>query len=577
MAQEVEVKIKVNTNDAVNDVNKLGNAFDSSAQDAEEAQKVFSKAGNGVQVEQSIAGLKQLKRELKNTAVGSDEFKKLYNDIDDLEDKLKSAKNTSSDWVDSLEQAGGPIGMLGAGLNKAKVATQSFGGALKATGIGLIVSLLAGLAGAFSNNESAMKKLQPLLDGVGKLFQGIFRAVEPLFNTMVDLATDALPYVTKGIGMVYSAMMAYFTFLKESGGGALKILKGIFTLDGDAISSGIDQIGGSFKKTTTAYTDSMKRFEAGSKELTEAEKAELDKREENRKKAEEKRAIAEEKAKQKKIDDAKAEAERLQKELDLYNEFQNKIINAQIENSIKTKEQKEQDIVTLEDAFAKEQETETKNAEKVRTDKLSNIEIDLENDNISFETKKQLILDRESLLLQDQSLTEEKRKQIHKESVDAQMKIDEAKYQGQQELLKATSESLSMASDIVGKETAAGKAMAVASALINTYQGISAGVKLGYPQAIPAVLAASVTGFKAVKSILAVKTPGSSGGGGGGSISAPAPVAPSFNVVGPSGANQIAESIGGQNQQPLKAFVVGGDVSTSQALNRNIISNASIG
>ena len=36
MAQEVEVKIKVNTNDAVNDVNKLGNAFDSSAQDAEE-------------------------------------------------------------------------------------------------------------------------------------------------------------------------------------------------------------------------------------------------------------------------------------------------------------------------------------------------------------------------------------------------------------------------------------------------------------------------------------------------------------------------------------------------------------
>ena len=33
------------------------------------------------------------------------------------------------------------LGALGGALNKAKVATQSFGAALKATGIGLIVSL----------------------------------------------------------------------------------------------------------------------------------------------------------------------------------------------------------------------------------------------------------------------------------------------------------------------------------------------------------------------------------------------------------------------------------------------------
>ena len=75
MSQEVEVKIKVDTGQAVTDVNKLGNAFDNTAKDAEEAQKSFSKAGNGVQVEQSIAGLKQLKRELKGVAVGSEEFK----------------------------------------------------------------------------------------------------------------------------------------------------------------------------------------------------------------------------------------------------------------------------------------------------------------------------------------------------------------------------------------------------------------------------------------------------------------------------------------------------------------------
>jgi hypothetical protein len=67
----------------------------------------------------------------------------------------------------------------------------------------------------------------------------------------------------------------------------------------------------------------------------------------------------------------------------------------------------------------------------------------------------------------------------------------------------------------------------------------------------------------------------SSGGGGGGAMSAPA--APSFNVVGPSGANQIAESIGAREMQPLKAFVVGGDVTTQQQLNRGIVQNATLG
>lgn len=44
-------------------------------------------------IEGSIAQLKALKRELKNTAVGTEEFKNLFNQIDDLEDKIKSAKN----------------------------------------------------------------------------------------------------------------------------------------------------------------------------------------------------------------------------------------------------------------------------------------------------------------------------------------------------------------------------------------------------------------------------------------------------------------------------------------------------
>jgi hypothetical protein len=63
------------------------------------------------------------------------------------------------------------------------------------------------------------------------------------------------------------------------------------------------------------------------------------------------------------------------------------------------------------------------------------------------------------------------------------------------------------------------------------------------------------------------------GGGGGGVASAP----PAFNVVGASATNQLAQTIGQKEQQPVKAYVVSNDVTTAQSLNRNIISSATLG
>jgi len=67
-----------------------------------------------------------------------------------------------------------------------------------------------------------------------------------------------------------------------------------------------------------------------------------------------------------------------------------------------------------------------------------------------------------------------------------------------------------------------------------------------------------------------------SGGGGGGSAPA-VPAAPAFNVVGASSTNQLAQTIGNQQQQPIKAYVVSNDVTTAQGLDRNIIASATIG
>jgi hypothetical protein len=226
--------------------------------------------------------------------------------------------------------------------------------------------------------------------------------------------------------------------------------------------------------------------------------------------------------------------------------------------------------------------------EKADEEKIAMIALDLENDAISFEAKKQLILDREAILLEDQTLTESEKKRIHKESVDAQIAVEKAKFQAQQIMLSKTSETLDKGAEVLGKNTAVGKSMAVASALINTYQGITAELatktvtpfEIGLKVANVAIIAA--TGFKAVKNILAVKTPGGGGGGGAaggsmGSISAPASAQPSINVVGASKTNAIAETIAQQGQQPIKAYVVANDVTTQQGLDRNIVSSASIG
>ena len=63
------------------------------------------------------------------------------------------------------------------------------------------------------------------------------------------------------------------------------------------------------------------------------------------------------------------------------------------------------------------------------------------------------------------------------------------------------------------------------------------------------------------------------GGGGGGGATVPTMSAPQFNVVGQSGVNQLASL----NQQPIQAYVVSGQVTSQQALDRNRLANATLG
>ena len=117
--------------------------------------------------------------------------------------------------------------------------------------------------------------------------------------------------------------------------------------------------------------------------------------------------------------------------------------------------------------------------------------------------------------------------------------------------------------------------------------GFSKTLSLGFPAAIPALIGYAASAIGIVSGVMAAtkKTKsvassfGGSGGGGGGS--APSiPVAPSlppaFNVVGASDTNQLADAIGGQSKEPTRAYVVSGDVTSAQSMDRNIVEGASI-
>lgn len=219
--------------------------------------------------------------------------------------------------------------------------------------------------------------------------------------------------------------------------------------------------------------------------------------------------------------------------------------------------------------------------------KATELEKTINDQTATFDARREAI-DAEQALFQkqldDKVITEEQFNEKTKSLSNARVNIDKAEAQAKQALFAKTSETLNKGADLLGKNTAAGKAMAAAAALINTYQGITAELatktvtpfEIGLKIANVAIIAA--TGFKAVQDIVSVQIPGGGGGGGGSapSGSAPSMTAPSFNTVGSSSTNQLAQTIGQQTQTPQRSYVVASDVSTAQALDRNIISNASI-
>ena len=543
----------------------------------------------------SIADLKALKAELKKTAAGSAEFTKLYNAIDDLEDKIKSAKNQSSDWVDSLESAGGPLGALGASINKLKVSTQSFGAALKATGIGLLVSLVAGLAAAFSQSDEAAKKFEPILIALQRILGGILEALSPLIDGFIEFATKALPYVSKAVSVAYSAVTALFQSLGKLGSAIGKLVKGDF-------AGAWEDAKASVTSFSTNFDAAQERYIAGTKKLTKIEKENLKERNEAQKAAAEeaKRIKAEE---LKALSDGQKEAmlellsEREQEEYKVNEHYANLLYLAQA-NALKEIDDKYlKEAQDKRDKDAEEQKKKYDEFAKFQMEQYDKIkELEQSREDLSLKTNQIIgqswvdLGSNVSGILQGLVSVFEQGSTAQKVFAVASVLINAASSIGQILLNGAASQAE------YNKAIATGNA-AILSSIPKLFNPITAPLGIAEAAAGKAAIAGAIAGKAATKvnttlqiaavgatsaiqvaAILSAKKStgggggGASGGGGGAINIAPPTVAglPAPQIQSGQGINagqQLGETIGGQIKG-VRAYVVSQDIQNQSALDR---------
>jgi hypothetical protein len=184
---------------------------------------------------------------------------------------------------------------------------------------------------------------------------------------------------------------------------------------------------------------------------------------------------------------------------------------------------------------------------------------------------------------------------IEKDALDKQMQLEQAQKTAK---FQMASDAFGALGDLVSafsannekdakKQFQINKAFSLGQAIINTGLAVTAALTAGGNpiklatgmQFVEAGIAATVGAANIIK-IASTKFQGGGGGGGGNNTAPPSNAgqtvtssAPSFQIVGNAGANPLA-GLGGA---PIKAYVVSAEVTTSQQLDRNHVKNATFG
>jgi hypothetical protein len=180
---------------------------------------------------------------------------------------------------------------------------------------------------------------------------------------------------------------------------------------------------------------------------------------------------------------------------------------------------------------------------------------------------------------------EEKQKEQYKKDIARKNEL-------RQKTLELTAQSFSALGELAGsfntknekdarKQFQVQKAFNLAAAITNTAMAVTGALTAGGNpiklatgmQFVEAGIAATVGAANIIK-ISNSKFGGGGSGGGGNDTNVPtaAPMTANFNTIGSSGINQLAQL----QQTPTQAYVVSGEVTSAQALDRNRVQNATL-
>lgn len=595
--------------------------------------------------------------------------------LDETTKKVNKLDSSVQDLDKTIEKTGDG-GLSGVG-DSAKSSTKSVGGlstgfkglgtAIKATGIGLLVSLLAGLVDALSENERAAKFFKVATEAVSIVMQDFINFLIDNSGSVVDffkaIFEDPLGSIEKLGELIQANLIERFNSLIDAAGALGSAFKNLFAGEFDKALDDLAEFGSELIDVSTGVDNTLGKVgdavSGAAEAIGDYANKVLDTAQKNVELAKSSEIAAAQQALLVEQYDRQAEKLRQLRDNDLRS-IEDRIKDNQKLGEVLNKQEKamlaqadailasaqaqatknnntENQVALLEaqanregvlaqiEGFRSEQEANRislikerqeleqtgSEAEEQRVLRQKQFDAEREEDAIAqLELQKQIlekerVIEEERLKLKINSfeagtqarLDAENELKDRLQEIDQQITTNREKAEDEElkreELVQSAKLSLQenafkLAGALAEEGSEASKAIQVAQTIMQTIQGVQAAFTTAQKNPITATFpaypfiqagAAGAFGALSVKKILStpIKTTnagsvGSSQGSGG----AAAPQAPAFNLVGASGVNQVQESLQ-EEQTPIQAFVVSGEVTSAQELERNAVDSASIG
>ena len=513
--------------------------------------------------------------------------------VDKAEKDLKGVADSVQRIDDNLTEVKETTGGVAKGV-------KGIGNAIKAAGIGLAIAAFSKLAEVFNQNQKVTDAFSTAFEALSLAFNDFFKFLDSNVGTVIDyfkglfddpvqsLKNFGQAIVDNVIERVSSALDA----LGFLGDAVVKVFSGDFAGAAESAKNAgkelfdvVTGVNNTFDKVVEVIPNVVDSITNYAKSTVEAARATVDLNKQAEVAAVINQGLIEkydrqaEQQRQIRDDESKTIEERIaaNNKLGEVLEEQQKLMLENVDITIRAaqaeydKNQNQENYIALLEA-QNEREAVLAQIEGFRSEQLIN--------RISLE-KELADTVKEAQEAEAERINDLLEKKLEAAKTEADLKKQQVELAKQQD-----AETLNNLISVVGEGSKIGKAAAVAQATISGIEGVqnayttaqSSPITALFPAypLIQAGLAAAFSG-KQIQSILSVNDKGGGGSPSVGSSAPSAPQAPDFNVVGASDTNQLAQAIGQDKKEPVKAYVVSNDVTNAQALDRNIVQGASIG